>query len=421
MLSTLTADERLLFTARVVRLFGYGSLAVILVLYLAAAGLDHERIGLLLTFTLLGDTAISLWLTTRADRFGRRRTLLIGAGLLVLAGAVFASTTTFPLLLAAAIVGVISPSGNEVGPFLAIEQAALSEVVGDKRRTRAFAWYALIGSFGTAAGSLAAGGTAALLQRGGWTDLDSYRAIVAGYAAVGLVLALLFALLSPAVEASRATAIAARHDGARTPWHGLHRSRGVVLRLSALFGLDAFGGGFIVQSILAYWFHVRFGLQPAALGVVFFWSNLLNGLSALVSARIAGRIGLVRTMVFTHLPANVMLFFIPLMPNAAWAIGLWLVRCAISAMDVPARQSYTMAVVVPAERAAAAGVTGVTRTIGAALAPVLATSCLAYPALLNVPLFSAAVLKIVYDLALYRSFASLHAPEERPQQRVRST
>jgi len=141
----------------------------------------------------------------------------------------------------------------------------------------------------------------------------------------------------------------------------------------------------------------------------------------LVSARIAGRIGLVRTMVFTHLPANVMLFFIPLMPNAAWAIGLWLVRCAISAMDVPARQSYTMAVVVPAERAAAAGVTGVTRTIGAALAPVLATSCLAYPALLNVPLFSAAVLKIVYDLALYRSFASLHAPEERPQKRARST
>src|SRR6185436_16229629 len=196
----------------------------------------------------------------------------------------------------------------------------------------------------------------------------------------------------------------------------LDRSRGVVLRLSALFGLDAFGGGFIVQSILAYWFHVRFGLEPAALGVVFFWSNLLNGLSALVSARIAGRIGLVRTMVFTHLPANVMLFFIPLMPNAAWAIGLWLVRCAISAMDVPARQSYTMAVVVAEERAAAAGVTGVTRTVGAALAPVLATSCLAYPALLNVPLFSAAVLKIAYDLALYRSFASLHAPEEKPHE-----
>jgi MFS family permease len=398
----LNADGRRLFGTRVARLFAYGFLSVVLVLYLVRRGLSEERIGLLLTLTLLGDTAISLWLTTGADRFGRRRTLLAGAGLMVFAGALFAATGDFVLLLVAATVGVISPSGNEVGPFLPVEQAALSEIVPASDLTRVFAWYNLVGSFATAVGALAGGLLAQGLQGAGMGSLASYRAVVVGYAAMGLVLGVLFTRLTPAVESA----------GAGPPVVprlrlGLHRSRGVVLKLAALFSLDAFGGGLVVQSIVAYWFHVRFGVPPAVLGGIFFGANVLAGVSALAAARIASRIGLLNTMVFTHLPSNVLLFLVPLMPTLPLAITVLLLRFSISQMDVPTRQSYTMAVVSPDERSAAAGITGVARTTGAALAPVFTGPLLANPALLGVPFFLAGFLKIVYDLVLYRSFRSL--------------
>jgi hypothetical protein len=223
---------------------------------------------------------------------------------------------------------------------------------------------------------------------------------------MGLVLGALFTRLSPAVEAAGPALVAA----ARVRF-GLHRSRGVVLKLAALFSLDAFGGGLVVQSIVAYWFHVRFGVEPAVLGGIFFGANVLAGLSALGAARIASRIGLLNTMVFTHIPSNVLLLLVPLMPTLPLAITVLLLRFSISQMDVPTRQSYTMAVVSPDERSAAAGVTGVARTTGAALAPVFTGPLLANPALLGVPFFLAGFLKIVYDLALYRSFRSLR-PED---------
>ena len=195
---------------------------------------------------------------------------------------------------------------------------------------------------------------------------------------------------------------------------GLHRSRGIVLKLCSLFGLDAFAGGFVIQSIVAYWFHVRFGVDPATLGGIFFGANILAGISALAAARVAARIGLVNTMVFTHLPSNILLLLVPLMPNLPWAIGVFLLRFSISQMDVPARQSYTMAVVAPDERSAAAGVTGITRTIGASLSPALAGSLISNPALVGTPFFVAGGLKVIYDLLLYRSFRAVKAPEEHP-------
>ena len=401
-LSALTADGRRLFGTRIARLFAYGFLSVVLVLYLVQAGLSEERVGLLLTLTLLGDTAVSLWLTTGADRFGRRRTLLVGAGLMAFAGVVFAVTDDFFVLLVAATVGVISPSGNEVGPFLPVEQAALSEIVSGGERTHVFAWYNLVGSLATAVGALAGGATAQGLQSGGLGSLASYRAVVVGYAAMGAVLAALFTRLSPAVEAT-----GRRSEGNVRARFGLHRSRGVVLKLAALFSLDAFGGGLVVQSIVAYWFHVRFGVAPAALGAIFFGANVLAAVSALAAARIAARIGLLNTMVFTHIPSNVFLLLVPLMPTLPLAIAMLLLRFSISQMDVPTRQSYTMAMVSPDERSAAAGVTGVARTTGAALAPVFTGPLLANPALLGVPFFVAGGLKIVYDLVLYGSFRRL--------------
>ena len=406
-------DVRLLFATRSVRLFAYGSLSVVLVLYLAEAGLSEARIGLLLTLTLLGDTAVSLALTTRADRLGRRRVLLLGAALMVLAGALFASTTAFALLLLAATVGVISPAGNEVGPFLAVEQAALAQSVPEDRRTPTFAWYALAGAFSTALGSLAGGALAARLQRAGWPALASYRAVVVGYGALGVALLALFTRLSPGAEAPPARRGAGGRPSFLQPHLGLHRSRRMVLRLAALFAVDAFAGGFVVQAFVAYWFHRRFGADPALLGRIFFGANALAGLSALSAAWVARRIGLVRTMVFTHLPSNVLLFVVPLMPTLPLAMGALFLRFSISQMDVPTRQSYTMAVVDPDERSAAAGVTGIARTVGSSLSPLAAGPLYAVPALAGFPFLIAGALKIAYDLALYLSFRRLPAPEER--------
>jgi MFS family permease len=409
-MKTLNADGRLLFATRIARLFAYGFLAVVLVLYLAQAGLSEASIGLLLTLTLLGDTVISLWLTTRADRFGRRRTLILGTLLMIFAALLFAGTQEFIPLLIAATIGVISPSGNEVGPFLSVEQAALSQIVPDRERTHVFAWYNLVGSFATAFGALCGGGLAQVLQNSGVSPLNSYRVIVIGYGVMGLLLMLIFTRLSAKVEApSPLTPLPTRERGML----GLHKSRRVVFKLSALFSLDAFAGGFVVSSFVAYWFNVRFGAEPGALGAIFFAANILAGISALLAARIARRFGLINTMVFTHIPSNILLILVPLMPTLPLAVFVLLLRFSISQMDVPTRQSYTMAVVDSDERSAAAGVTGVARTTGAAISPSITGALLSYPALLNVPFYLAGGLKIVYDVLLYRSFRATKPPEER--------
>jgi len=404
---TLTRDGRLLFATRIARMFGYGFLSVILVLYLIQIGLSEASIGLLLTLTLIGDTAISLWITTNADRIGRRCMLIVGAGLMLMAGILFALSGHFVLLIVAATIGVISPSGNEIGPFLPIEQAALAQTAPAARRTAVFAWYNLAGSLATAMGALCGGVLAQGLQEAGATPLTSYRAVLIGYAAIGLLLALLFMRLTDAVEANVSPT---PHPSTRL---GLHRSRRVVLKLSGLFALDAFAGGLILSSIVAYWFTVRYGVGEATLGAIFFGANILAGISALLAARLAARFGLINTMVFTHIPSNILLILVPLMPSLPLAILVLLLRFSISQMDVPTRQSYTMAVVNPDERSAAAGVTGVARTVGAALSPTISGLFLVSPALLSAPFLVAGGLKIIYDLLLYHSFRTLKPPEER--------
>jgi MFS family permease len=407
----LTWDGWLLFATRFIRLFAYGSVSVVLVFYLVGAGLSEPRIGTLLALTLAGDTLVSLYLTTRADRLGRGRVLIAGALLMAAAGIAFASTSRFWLLLVAGTIGVISPSGNEVGPFLSVEQAALSSVIPDRARTEVFAWYTLAGSVATALGALAAGTSTRVLQSGVMAPADSYRIVVIVYAAIGLLLAALFSRLSSAAEPET--------RGQREPMRsvfanlsGLGRSKDVVLRLSALFAIDAFAGGFVIQSFAAYWFYLRFGVDPGTLGVIFFWANILAGISALLASTLAARFGLIRTMVATHLPSNVLLVLVPLMPTLPLAIGVLLARFSISQMDVPTRQSYLMAVVTPEERSAAAGITGVARTIGAAVSPLFVGVMFARPAWINLPFFIAGTLKIVYDVLLYRAFVGVRPPEE---------
>jgi MFS family permease len=403
-------DITLLFSTRIIRLFCYGFLSVILALYLVEVGLRETQIGLLFTLTLAGDAAISLLLTTSADSFGRRRTLILGALLMLGAGAVFLLTNNIVILMAAAIIGVISPSGNEIGPFLSIEQASLTQLVPDKRRTQVFAWYALVGSFATATGALVGGWLTQGLRAEGMLPADAYRIVLAGYALGGLILTLLFLLLTPAVEVKLSAESA---SAPRTL--GLHKSRNVVFKLSALFALDAFAGALLLQSLLVFWFSVKFHTEPGVLGTIFFGANILAGISALLASRIAARFGLINTMVFTHIPSNILLILVPLMPTLPLAIVTLLLRFSISQMDVPTRQSYTMAVVDPDERSAASGVTTIARSVGAAISPSLSGIFLSIPALFSVPFFLSGGLKIVYDILLYRSFKTMKPPEEKAQ------
>ena len=407
----LDPNGRLLFLTRVLRMFAYGFLAVVLVLYLAGLGLDGLTIGAILTLTLVGDTLVSLWLTTHADRIGRRRVLIAGSLLMTAAGLVFAVTSWVPMLILAATIGVISPTGNEVGPFLAVEQAALSQATPDARRTPTFAWYNLAGYVATAVGALSAGFLSQALLAMGFVAVDAYRVIVIGYAIVGLLMAVVFWRVGAAVEVPPEE-LAADDGIARRLGLGA-RSRGIVARLSLLFSLDAFGGGFIPQSLMAYWFHLQYGVEPALLGMIFFGANLLAAVSSLSASRFAARFGLINTMVFTHLPSNILLILVPLMPNLGLAIAVLLLRFSLSQMDVPTRQSYVMAVVDPGERSAAAGVTGIARTTGASISPVLSAPLVASASLAAVPFFLAGGLKIAYDLLLYRAFRSGTAPDER--------
>jgi MFS family permease len=391
-------------------MFAFGSLALVLALYLVALGLSDQQIGWLFAATLVSDAALSLWIASHADRLGRRRMLLLGAVLMIFAGAVFALTQNVVFLAFAAIIGTISPNDKEVGAFSSIEQAALPQTTTDVQRTQVFAWYNLFGSFATALGALFGGLMVSVLQNAGVSILDSYKAVIVVYGLLGIVLLVLFSRLSPAIEVAHV-----RADGiASVPergFFGLHRSRNVVLKLAGLFMIDAFAGGLIITSLIAYWFQIKFGVEPAVLGAIFFGANILAGLSALAAARVAARFGLINTMVWTHIPSNILLILVPLMPTLPLAMAALLARFSISQMDVPTRQSYTMAVVAPDERSAAAGFTTVARTAASSLAPAV-TGVLLGASLLAAPFFLSGGLKIVYDLLLYRSFKELKPAEE---------
>lgn len=395
----LTADARILFVTRAVRTFAYGLLAVILALFLAARGFDDTAIGLLFTLTLAGDAVLSVAIASIADRVGRRKVLVTSCALVMLAGLAFASTRSPLWLTLAAIVGTISPSGAEVGPFLSIEQAAIAQEIAPAHRTRVFGYYQLTGSLANASGALASGWLAERVMARGHTELEGFRVVIALYAALGAAMALLFLRLSPSVEA--------RHAVRRGL--GLHRSRAAVTKLSALFMVDSFGSGLAVQTLLAYWLHRRFGADVGVLGTIFFATNVVAGFSTLLSAPLARRIGLVGTMVWTHLPGNVLLIAFPFMPNLELAVAALLGRFLVAQMDVPARTSYLMAIVDDDERSAASALTNQAKLVGNSLGP-LAAGLMAMSA---APFVVAGVLKIAYDLTLWRMFRGVIPPEER--------
>jgi MFS family permease len=396
----LSRDGWLLFAACGVRSFAYGFLSVVLGLYLDAIGLDTITIGWIFTAALAGGAVMTVVLTATADRFGRRPLLALGAVFMGLAGLAFVATNNPILLALAAIFGTISPSGKDVGPFLSIEQAILPQTTQEQNRTAAFSAYNLVGSFCGALGALAVG----LPSLFSVEALAGYRLLVWGYVGCAVLMLILFAALSPAIEVKIGSARNARKVGVQT-------SRVIVAKLSALFALDAFAGGFIVQSLVAYWFYLRYQTDISALGGIFFGANLLSALSFLAAPPLARRIGLLNTMVFTHLPSNFLLLLVPFMPNVELTVAVLLVRHLLSQLDVPTRQSYTMAVVEPDERAASAGIMSVARNIGAAIAPAFTGPVLAVPSL-GLPFLLAGGLKIIYDLWIFALFRHVRPPEE---------
>jgi MFS family permease len=386
-------------------MFSNGAVGLVMILYLARLGFDAGAIGLLIALSMLGNTLMSLVLTTRADIWGRRRILVASALLMSGASLVFALSDNFVFLVLAATIGVIAPTGGDVGSFLPVEQASLTHVVSDRDRTPAFGWYNVVGSIAGALGSLAGGLIVTFVEGVGFDELVGYRAVIGMSLVVGLVLAGIFLVVSPAVEVE----VSAAPRGGRL---GLHKSKGIVARLTALFAVDSFASGIIQMGLVIYWIHLRYGVEEAGLGFIWFWFQLFTGLSAVLSVWIARRIGLINTMVFTHIPASIMLMMIPFMPSLELTVGLVLVRALITQMDVPVRQSYTMAVVDPDERSATAGITNVIRSLAQSVGPGISTPLIVVPGLAVIPFLVGGALKVGYDLTLWKLFSSRPAPEE---------
>ena len=403
MLTWLNSDGKLILASRALRGFAYGFLSITLAIYLKIIGLEELEIGILITVALIGSVVVTFLVSIYADVFGRRRTLIILGSLMATSGVVFAVSTNYAVLLVAAFLGTINVTGTEVGPFLSVEQAIIPQTTLERKRTTAFSLYSISGTLAVAAGALVSGLPDFLQSMFGMEPTKSFQPLFILYAVLALAAASVYLTLSKRIETSTGSA---KSHAILEP-----ESRRRISRLALLFSVDAFAGGFVLQSIVAFWFFTRFGVSLGSIGLVFFGANILSAISFLVAARIADRIGLIRTMVFTHIPSNLLLIMVPLAPSLPLALAFYLARMSLSQMDVPTRQSYTVSIVSPKERTAAAGFVNISRNVSQAVSPsitryILQSVSLAFPFLIG------GGIKIVYDLALYFSFRRIKPPEE---------
>jgi MFS family permease len=397
--SSQRSDIRLLLVARGIRGFGDGFAAIVLPAYLVAIGFGTVEIGIVAAASLLGSALLTLAVGVVAPRYELRHLLIAGAVLMAATG-VMLNAEDLLLIVAVAFIGTVNPSGGDVGMLVPLEQTVLARDAPDHERTRVFARYSLIGAMSTAAGALSAA-IPDVLVTAGIGRIAAFKLMFCCYGVLGLLAAALYRRVHPShAEAHHAS----------TP---LGPSRGMVYKLAALFSLDAFAGGFIVQSLLALWLFKRFGISLSAASLFFFWTSVLSALSYPLASWLARRIGLINTMVFTHIPSSVCLIAAAFAPNLTWVLGLLLVRSALSQMDVPTRTSYVMAVVTPTERAAAASVTAVPRSLASSISPAFA-GVLFGPAFSGLPLILCGSLKIIYDLALLYTCRHVKPPEESP-------
>jgi MFS family permease len=403
-----TRETRILYAGRGLRAFADGFVSLLLPIYVAALGFGVVAVGVISTSTMLGSAALTIAIGFTAHRYGRRNLLVASALLMIATGVGFLLVDQLWALVVIAFIGTINPSAGDVSVFYPLEQALLAETAPAQSRTATFAGYALVGTLVAALGALAAGLPNLFQASFGLDALTSLQSMFAIYTALGLLTYYLYRRLPASLDRRED-----RAAGALGP------SRRIVFTLAALFSLDSFGSGLIVQSLLAFWLYRRFGLSLETAGAIFFWSGVFTSLSYIVATRLSRRIGLIRTMVFTHMPANLCVIALAFAPNLPIAIALLLIRAALSQMDVPTRSSYIMAVVTPAERAAAASITALPRSLASSLAPLLAGWIFSLSPF-GWPLIAAGGLKVIYDLLLLILFQSHRPPEEQDAQSKRA-
>lgn len=395
--SWLSTDGKLIIVAKGVRAFGFGSVSVILFIYLNSIGLDVILDGLIFSLIMLSGALFTVVGSLYAERLGRRLYLIVLALLMTMSGLMYATTTNLALLIIASLIGALSASGGDVGSFQSIEQAALPQTCSKEKRNSTFAVYNLTGRLGAAAGALFSGLPTVVNLHMGSGIVGTYRPLFLSYAVVALVTSFIYAQLSRNIE---------------TPSRGLmqnntprisHESRSIMTKLAVLIGVDSFAGGFVLQSIISFWFYTRYHVALNELSLMFFLTGVLSGGAFIISGKLADRLGAINTMVFTHLPSSIFLMLIPFAPTFGLSLAFYLVRQPLSLMDVPARQSYVVSVVQPSERTVASGISNIASNSATAISPSITGFVMQFVSL-SIPFYICGILKIGYDLALYRSF-----------------
>jgi MFS family permease len=406
-LDWVSRDGKLLLGARIVRTFSYGFLSIILAIYLKLIGFSDILIGLVLAATLVNSVFFNLFSSVYADKIGRRKILVLYAILMIISSIVFFITNNYIALVIAALVGTINVTGSEVGAFLSLEQALLPQTVSDiKKRNSIFAIYNTVGTFAMSAGVLVSGLPSILKNYYGLDQISAIKSLFLIYASCAIIVLVIYLALSKNIEVKDGVPKSTLSIKNISP-----KSRSIIRKMSSLFAIDSFGGGFVIQSIVSFWFYTRFGADLSTLSYIFSIAGILTALSFMASTRLASKIGLLNTMVFTHIPSNVLLIILAFAPSFSIAISIYFARMSLSQMDVPTRQSYLMGVVSENERIPAATITNTSRNIAQAVSPSL-TGIIIQVLSLSAPFVFGGVLKIVYDVGMFFSFRKIKPPEE---------
>ena len=420
-LKWLSIDGKLIILARTIRTFAYGFLSVILAVYLKLSGFNDASIGLILTSTLINSVIFTLIATIYADRIGRKKMLIIYAALMYISGIIFFISNNYVLLIISALIGTINVTGSETGSFLSLEQAILPKTIKElKKRNTLFGIYNMVGTFAMSAGVLLSGLPSVLQYYYQLNDIQSIKPLFLLYGILGLVVLLIYLNLSNKIEIgilddkdNKKNQMRITTNESRLTAKTLSpKSKEIITKLSALFAIDSFAGGFVIQSIVSLWFFTRFEIDLAMLSYIFSIAGILTAFSFIISTKIADKMGLINTMVFTHIPSNILLILVAFAPSFSLAIIFYLARMGLSQMDVPTRQSYIVAVVNEDERTAAAGITNISRNIAQAVSPSIAGYILQFVSLLSAPFLLGGILKIVYDILIYINFKKIKPPEE---------
>ncbi|HEY4680675.1 MAG TPA: MFS transporter [Nitrosarchaeum sp.] len=397
-LNWLTKDGKLLISARTIRTFSYGFLSMILAIYLNLIGFDELLIGFILSATLVNSIIFNLFSSFFADRIGRKKILIIYASLMAVSGGVFFTTENYFALIIAAFIGTINVTGSETGAFLSLEQAILPQTVKNiKKRNTVFALYNIIGTLAMAGGILLSSLPQVMQENFGFSTIDSFKPLFLIYILAGIAVALIYFFFSKEIEVKK-TLDPKTFSSNLSP-----KSKQIILKMSSLFALDSFAGGFVIQSLVAFWFFTKFGVDLTTLSIIFSVAGVLTAVSFFFAAKIADHIGLINTMVFTHIPSNILLILVAIAPTFHIALVLYLARMSLSQMDVPTRQAYIVVVVEENERTAAAGITNTSRNIAQSISPSI-TGAIIHSMWFSAPFVIGGLLKIIYDVGIYANF-----------------